>query len=183
MHDMNRQGVSVNWPILRGALYKHFRQSETDADVTRMLNVRKMSANEKFEDYYEEIMRIHDKLSNPKSSEELISIIKRNVCNRLFSVVYSIHSTDLDHFRHDVLRAEYDLEHRFPNHFSKQQFVPKSSNNSNFPPKKVAELDIDPISTFFTASNNQPEFEVDEMRYKIDTENILCGNCRQKGHK
>lgn len=178
MHDMRRENIPVQWAILRNALLRHFRRSETDADLTRVLHDRKMGPSEKFEDFYEEVMKIHDKLSNPKSHEELISIMKRNISNRLYPITYGIRSVDLDSFRLEVLRAEYDLNFRYPPSTSKGNGPTQRTYYSD--QRRVAELDFNTGESGSVPENDLPS--VEEIR-QSNTENILCGNCRQEGHK
>lgn len=113
MSAKQRDEIIVTWDLLREALISHFGSAQTDEDITRLLNDKRQKPSEKFAEFFEEFMTIHDALKTPKNDQELITILKRNISNRLFQLTYNISAPDVDSFRVKVLRVENDLERRY----------------------------------------------------------------------
>lgn len=109
----HRENVNITWELLREALISHFGSIQSDEDITRLLNDKKQKPSQKFFDFFEEFMTIHDALRKPKDDIELIKILKRNVSNRLFQFTYNIRSTSLEFFKNEVCILERDLDNRY----------------------------------------------------------------------
>lgn len=151
IYSQQRQNVVVTWDLLKNALIRHFGSIQTDEEITRLLNDKRQKPSEKFSDFFEEFMTIHDGLRVPKSDGELITILKRNICNRLFPLTYNILANDVDTFRILVSRVENDLERRYQSY---------PYNNQKFKDgKRVNEI----VQEEFSDSNEQ-EVCVDELR-------------------
>lgn len=145
------EGVEITWEILRNALVSHFSSAQTDEDVTRLLNDKRQKPAEKFTDFFEEFMSIHDGLRVPKSDVELITILKRNVNNRLFNLTYNLQASNVDSFRIMVQKVEHDLDRRYQMYpFTTQKF-------KDF--KKVNEL---------THEDDEPEEELNDEDIRVD---------------
>lgn len=125
------EGVEITWEVLRHALISHFSSAQTDEDVTRLLNDKRQKPSEKFAEFFEEFMGIHDCLKIPKSDAELIAILKRNVNNRLFNLVYNFQARDVDSFRVMVQRVENDLDRRYQAYPFASQQKPKEYKKIN----------------------------------------------------
>lgn len=153
MYAKQIEGVEITWDILREALISHFSSAQTDEDVTRLLNDKRQKPSEKFADFFEEFMSIHDCLRFPKSDSELIAILKRNVNNRLFNLTYNFQATDVDSFRVMVQKVENDLDRRY-------QTYPFASQKSR-EYKKINEISHEDE---IEAEDKTDDLRVDEIR-------------------
>lgn len=179
MNRMQLDSIEVTWDLLREALVGHFGSAYSDEDITRWLNEKRQQPSEKFSDYFEEFMTIHDGLRNPKSDQELINILKRNVTNRLFQLTYNIEAPDVDSFRVKVCRVENDLDRRYQSY---------SYNSSKFKEaKKINELDecsdenpeekeVDAINGFISRDG----YKQNNSSFK-DTKDVHCYKCGNPG--
>lgn len=158
IYSQQRQNVVVTWDLLKNALIRHFGSIQTDEEITRLLNDKRQKPSEKFSDFFEEFMTIHDGLRVPKSDAELITILKRNICNRLFPLTYNILANDVDTFRILVSRVENDLERRYQSYpYNTQKFKDG---------KRVNEIVQEELS-----DSNEQEMCVDELRGRNGREN------------
>ena len=158
VYGKQRENIQVTWSLLKEALISHFSLCQTDEDFARQLHDKRQKPNEKFGDFFEDFMSIHDCLKYPKSDQELISILKRNVSNRLFNLTYNINAPDIDTFRVMVCRVELDLESRY----TSMPYIPSKFKDV----KRVSELDM-PIKEKDEVKD-ELVIEVDELKYKGD---------------
>lgn len=184
------EGVEITWEILRTALVSHFSSAQTDEDVTRLLNDKRQKPAEKFTDFFEEFMSIHDGLRVPKSDVELITILKRNVNNRLFNLTYNLQATNVDSFRIMVQKVEHDLDRRYQMYpFATQKFkdfkkVNELSHEDEAPEEELNEEDIRVDELRVTGqgqrdnqSRNRPPNPRELHCYKCGFPGVTVPNC------
>lgn len=153
VYSKHIERVDITWELLREALISRFSSAQTDEDITRLLNDKRQKPSEKFDEFFEDFMVIHDGLTVPKSDIELIAILKRNVNNKLFNLTYNLQATNVDSFRVMVQRIETDLDRRY------QAYPFSFQRNKEY--KKVNEINTEFENEEEDASD---DIQVDEIR-------------------
>lgn len=191
IYSKQQANITVTWQMLHEALISHFGSAETDEDVTRILHDKRQKPNEKFADFYEDFMIIHDRLKFQKRDQELISILKRNISNRLFNLAYNIEANDLDSFRVKILKVENDLERRYtsyPSGYGTQKYTTYKKVNELYQDQETEEKEgveeniaIDELKANhrFNKPRN-PNYESKEKSvycYKCGTLGTIFPNC------
>ncbi|XP_059221616.1 uncharacterized protein LOC131996179 [Stomoxys calcitrans] len=75
-HHLNR---IVEWSSLSVALRTQYRDYYNDYDVKDDIRQRRQRANETFDDFYDAMLTLSDKLSTPLSDEEMCEVVMRNL--------------------------------------------------------------------------------------------------------
>lgn len=191
VYSKQRDNVTITWPMLHDALINHFGSVETDEDISRLLDDKRQKPNESFYDYFEDFMTIHERMKTRKSEQTLISIIKRNLSNKLFAVAYGIQADNLESFRLKILNLERDIDRRYSNYHS--SFVPKSnnfkkvneichSNEIQIDDEEKDQICVDEIRTTNYKNNNKFKQYFNENKDKNNKEkSIYCYKCGTLG--
>lgn len=102
----HRSCGNMNWDDLCEELKRQYKDYDTDFDIKDDILRRKQKHNETFDDYYDAIMVICDRLRNPLPEYELCEIIQRNLRPEVRHELLHLDINRLDQLRRAVTRHE-----------------------------------------------------------------------------
>lgn len=98
---------SIKWSLLRDALRKYYKDSRTDIDLREMIRDRKQKGNENFDSFYELIIEISDRLSEPLSERVLVEILRRNLLPEIQHEILNFKVNTVSELRDICRRREF----------------------------------------------------------------------------
>lgn len=155
----HRTSSSFDWETLCVQLKNQFRDRRTDFDLKEQIRGRKQRMGEKFDDYYDTILQIADRLENPITQFELIEILKRNLRPEIRKGLLHFKIESISQLREFVRKHEI-LE---------EELEGRRSNRSFNSRRTVSEIETDNVEI--------QSVQVEEIS------DIICWNCSEKGHR
>lgn len=157
-HQLVRKIV---WPNLCAALREQYKDSRTDVDFREMIRDRKQRANENFDSFYESVLNISDRLSQPFQENVLVEILCRNLLPEIQHEILNIKIRTVSELRDICRRREFFLQD-----IGRKQVVQKTLP---FVRKHVNELDEEIL-----------QLSDDEG---VSAISLICWNCQKSGHR
>lgn len=154
----HRNTTRLDWTILCDELRNEFCDSRTDYDLKEQIRNRKQRNGEKFDLFYDALLRISDGLQQPISNFELIEILKRNLRPDVRKELLYLDINSISQLR------EYVRKHEIL-----EEEINKCKSNKIFVPRKV----VSELETEFLDDN----IGIEEIK------DLSCWNCSQKGHR
>ena len=164
-----RNSERIEWNALCHALESHYNDHLSDIDIRKLIDSRKQSNNEAFDDFYHDVLKINDRLRRKLSEIELVDLMKRNVKPYLRKELFYLHINSVSELRNLVLRREalsYELDGYASQRFGRRQ---------------VNEVDV---SEQIDETIEDPS--ISEVRYgnvNANKKTETCFNCKMEGHK
>lgn len=164
----HRSVHSVNWHDLCRALRQQYSDSRSDVDIRELIRDRKQRQGESFDNFYESVVQLTDRLREPLSCDMLVEILRRNLLPEIQHEILNLKITSLQELRDICRRREFFLQDVRRKHgldFSK----PTQSS------KRVCEVDelvTEEDMGSFIDSNEQ-----------VAGISLNCWNCHQAGHR
>lgn len=94
---VHQRDPKITWSKLCKALREQFRDSRTDIDFLEIIRDRKQKPNETFDDFYEAVNELVDRLKEPLDDATLVEILRRNL---------------LPDIQHEILNTQiYTVQH------------------------------------------------------------------------
>lgn len=150
----------IDWETLCHELGNQFRDSRSDFDITEQLRNRKQRPSEKFDAFYDAILKITDRLQSPIYEPDLIEILKRNLRPEVRKELLYFHIGSISKLREFVKKYEV-LEEE----------INKTRLHKNFIPRRnISEVEAE----------SSPEDNIVEVDEVLE---IVCWNCSERGHK
>lgn len=157
----HRSVPHIRWSDLCIALRKQYEDTRTDVDFREMIRDRKQKSGESFDTFYEAIVNISDKLSEPLSENVLVEILRRNLLPEIQHEILNLQISSVSNLREICRRREFFLQD-----LSKKQPHTKPYVHRN----KINEIFDDPV-----------ESSGDEDQ--LSAISLICWNCQKAGHR
>ncbi|XP_073814237.1 uncharacterized protein [Musca autumnalis] len=107
----HRTVQTITWPGLCEALRMHYKDSRTDVDIRELIGDRRQKPAESFDLFYDSIVDLTDRLSEPISERTLVEILRRNL---LPEIQHEILNLDLDmgrtQFTRGLLEFQFEID-------------------------------------------------------------------------
>lgn len=163
----HRNFPNFRWSELCRELRLQYGDSRTDVDFREMIRDRKQKPNESFDDFYDSVIDVADKLDQPLPDRTLVEILKRNLQPEIQHEILNLTIISVSQLREICRRREFFLQDMRRKHGT-------SSVKANPFSRRVSELDIEQegISELL-------QYEGDE----IAGVNLICWNCGKSGHR
>lgn len=146
------------------ALRKQYKSEYNDYDVMENIHRRKQRIGEKFDDFFDSISALSDRLKTPLNDANLCAILLRNLRNEVRHELIHLDISSVSQLRLEVKRHEKFMKDV---HDSETRRPVKA---------KVAEVSIPDINV----KESDSDFEAIEIC--AVRENIRCWNCKKVGH-
>lgn len=164
----HRSVSSVSWNDLCRALRQQYSDSRSDIDIRELIRDRKQKPGESFDNFYESVVELTDRLKEPLSSGMLVEILRRNLIPEIQHEILNLKITSLQELRDICRKREFfmqDMKRKHGIGYSKSSLVGK----------KVFGLD-----KVETDDDVEHSIEVNEQIAAIG---LNCWNCHQPGHR
>lgn len=155
----------VHWTDLCKALREQYRDSRTDIDYRELIRDRKQKPNEPFDNFYESVIDLVDRLDRPLDDKTLVEILRRNLQPDIQHEILNMTISSVSQLREICRRREFFLQ----DVGRRQGF---SGSRNNCVPKRAAEVEL-------KGSDDIDLLEVEE----ISEISLVCWNCRKPGHR
>lgn len=153
----HRSVDTVSWNALCRALRQQYSDSRSDVDIRELIRDRKQKQGESFDNFYDAVVELTDRLKEPLSNDMLVEVLRRNL---------------LPEIQHEILnicrRREFflqDIHRKHRGDVTKPTLVTK----------KVFGLEgvVDEEDAESLGSENE----------QISALSFRCWNCHQSGHR
>lgn len=158
----HRSVSRIRWPDLCRALRKQYRDTRTDVDFREMIRDRKQRSGESFDTFYEAIVSIADKLSEPLSENVLVEILRRNLLPEIQHEILNLHISSVSHLREICRRREF-----FMQDVARKQTFSKPVGHRG----KINEILDAPLESS------------EENEEQVSAISLVCWNCQKTGHR
>lgn len=157
----HNQNTRLSWDDLCTALKQRFKDKRTDLDIMEKIRSRKQRNSENFDTYYENVMRLTDRLEVPLADAHLVEILKRNLKPETRKAILHFNILSIQHLRKYVHRHEiFEEEMLRHGNFHRQSRA------------QVSELE-----------REEDSLGEDEGLEIAEVNEFVCWNCRNTGHK
>lgn len=102
----HRRDNDLDWFALTRALREQYKGDYTDFDIMEDIHRRKQRHNESFDDFYNSIAALTDRLKTPITDANLCCILIRNLRNEIRHELIHLEITTVTHLRREVKRHE-----------------------------------------------------------------------------
>lgn len=154
----------LDWSHLRDALKRQFKDFDTDSDVKDDIRRRKQRQNESFDDYFDSIMSLCDKLREPFTDQELCEAVIRNLNPDLRYELLHLNINNVSQ-----LRREVRIHEKFMKDMQNANYGKRLSSR-----RQISELDL------------HKEHIEDSLTEDIEVcavnKSGNCWNCGELGH-
>lgn len=169
----HRQVKTIEWSEFCEELRCQYREFKSSFDIREEVRNRKQKAGESFDQFYEAVSAITDRLPTPISEMELIEIIAHNIRPEIRQDLLYIPIYSIPHLRKLVQMRE----NFFSEEHVKKNFL--SRNQNQYFPRRIAEISDSTEST--TAEIEEcSDFAVEAVQKQEIVTN--CWNCDEIGH-
>ena len=178
-----KQVPNLNWTNLCSELRYQYKDFKTASDIKQQIRTRKQREGETFQSFYDDIVRMSDRLSAPLEEEELIEIVTRNLLPEirkelLYVNVMSINQLrKLCYMRENLLSEEKETR--------RSQF-PRANQNVR---RNVYSVEcVENVGTVNNVSNEEFDCVRQETEEPMQVsaingqKKLICANCDQEGH-
>lgn len=162
----HRSSSNMNWSDLCGALKRQYKDYYTDFDIKDEILRRKQKSNENFDEFYDAIIVLCDRLRTSISDFELCEIIQRNLRPEVRHGLLHVEITGVAQLRRAVRKHEK---------FVKDMAMISSNRRTNTK-GQVSEV-ISDDNQKDVNDNGEEDFKV----YLV-TQTGKCWNCDKFGH-
>lgn len=157
----HRRMPSVTWAALCDALRTQFKEERSDVSIRAEIHRRKQKEGESFDEFYESVVLLSDKLSVPLSDSALLESIRSNLLPEIqHELLYQMIST-VPQLRH-IIRTREAFMQTVKLGLRKPQPAPR---------RLVHEVAV------------AAESESEEDEAELAAVNISCWNCGKVGHR
>lgn len=149
----------INWPELCAALLKQYKDSRTDVDFRELIRDRKQKTGETFDSFYEAVVNISDRLTEPLTEKVLVEILRRNLLPDIQHEFLNLKFESVSDLRDSCRRREFFL----------QDIGRKQTLSKTFTRRSINELDEERV-------DSRDDEELSAIA-------LVCWNCQQAGHR
>jgi len=160
-----RQGGIFSWATFCQQLSEEYGDRRTDFKIREFIRNRKQRDKERFDSYYNDVLHLVDKLSNPLSNAELIDILRNNLRPELQRSILFVPTPSVGQLREVVLQHEI-LEEELSRSVGRVTTVSR------------------PLSEITTSAEDVGPAEVEAVEVSsINAAPAPCWNCSEPGHR
>lgn len=156
----------VRWTDLCLALRSQFQDGRTDLEIRSAIAQRKQKQNEPFDSFYEAILGLSDKLSQPLNEQALLEILRANLLSEIQHEILYVPIDNIVQLRHVVRTRERFLK------FVAHPIVPVQRFQAK---RHVSEVTVQ------TETDSKYDEEVNDTEVAAMT--LSCWNCGKNGHR
>ncbi|KAI8119581.1 hypothetical protein CVS40_8859 [Lucilia cuprina] len=157
-----RKNPFCEWTHLKHHLIRKFRRFESDSEIQRCIMKRRQHPSESSEAFIGEIIALKNQLSRGVREDELVRIVKDNLKDGIYQLIYPIPINTFDHLLEECRRAERNLS--------------KRNNHRQYNTRRVNELEFNEVPT-------NCEHNIEAMRMNLPpARQLICWNCKTLGH-
>lgn len=161
----HKASPNFQWNDLCKALKEQYRDSRTDVDLRELIRDRKQRSGETFDNFYESVVELVDRLDQPLPDRTLVEILRRNLLPEIQHEILNMSIVSITQLRDICRRREFFLQDMRRRHcISNTKPVPFQ--------KRLSELEL----TEDPAAEMSQKDEISEI-------NLICWNCRKAGHR
>lgn len=102
----HRQVDNIEWTELAAALKRQYKEVYNDYDIKNDIRRIKQGQNETFDEYYDSIMGLSDRLRSPMTEEELFETMIRNLKSEIRHELLHINISSVAELRKAVRKHE-----------------------------------------------------------------------------
>lgn len=161
----------IVWEDFCKAIRAQYKDMKSSFDLREEIRNRKQKPGESYDNFFDALSIIADRLPRPMVEEEFIEIIARNLRPEIRQDLLYVPIRSLSHLRKLVQMRENFLS----DEYVRKSIVQRSPNSTFLPRRQVAEIDN---SESLLAPDR--EFSVEALQ-KSDP-NFNCWNCEKPGH-
>lgn len=154
-----RENPYCEWPQLKYHIIRKFRRFENDSEIQRCIMERRQNSTESSENFIGEIIALKNQLKRSINEEELVRIVKDNLKDGIYQLIYPIPIRTFDQLLDECRRAERNISKRS----NQRQYTHRRVNEVEF-----TEDDIMDIETLKVKPQPSKQF--------------TCWNCKIPGH-
>ena len=180
-----KQVPNLNWNNLCTDLRYQYKDFKTASDIKQQIRNRKQREGETFQIFFDDIVRMSDRLPTPLEEEELIEIVMRNLLpeirkEMLYVNILSINQLrKLCFMRENLLNEEKEIRksHNFPraNQNVRRNIYAVEYDEDVASRENVASQDFECV--------RDQETDVDMQVSAINSQRkLICANCDKEGH-
>lgn len=158
-----RRNPTAKLSEVKEAMTKEFGRLESDVEIYMRLLTRKQGFKESFDDFYNSIVGLNDRLKEPFDSRKLMDVIRNNAKDKIGEILLSAEVKNLEQLRNKAREAERFLAKRT----SSQRTVHEIEVNGD-------QSDLD--------QEGEEVAAIFPSRKPVSTSSYICWNCDQKGH-
>ncbi|KAL7725044.1 hypothetical protein ACLKA6_000925 [Drosophila palustris] len=157
----------VCWSDLRKALKAQFKDGRTDHEIRTAITQRKQKVHEPFDQFYEAIVAIADRLVHPMSEQALLEVLRANL---------------LPDIQHEILHVPIDNIVQLRRVVcTRERFIKTIAPNSSSTPRVVARRHISEVTV--QTGNDSDSEEEESVNLDIEALTLSCWNCGKNGHR
>lgn len=169
----------IDWESFCSALRYQYKDHKTLYDIREEIHNRKQRPNESFDDFYDAISAIADRLPSYLEEKELIEIITRNLRHEIRRELLYVEIGSIAHLKKLCLRRE-----RLYNEENLRRHLISRGQGSNMPSRKIASLESDDI---VQKDDHGNDLESEHTDFSVNGitkmgKIIRCWNCDEDGH-
>lgn len=158
---------NFQWVELCRELRRQYGDSRTDVDFREMIRDRKQKPNELFDDFYESVIDLVDRLDQPLPDRTLVEILRRNLQPEIQHEILNLTIASVSQLREICRRREFFM------HDVRRKHGFSAMKQNTFT-KRVSEVNVEEEETLeLLECEDEEVLEV----------TLICWNCRQPGHR
>lgn len=165
----------VDWYNFCEAIKSQYKDLKSPYDIREEIRNRKQNPGENFDNFFESISNIADRLPIPLSEMEFIEIITRNLRPDIRLGLLYVEVRSITQLRKLVQKRESFLN----DEYIRRNFTTRSPNNNFMPRRQISEIEARFDHTH-DELNEHSEMSIDAVQQPDSIPR--CWNCDQMGH-
>ncbi|XP_051860062.1 uncharacterized protein LOC127565466 [Drosophila albomicans] len=162
----HRSVTRVRWIDLSIALRAQFSDGRTDLEIRTAISHRKQKPNETFDNFYEAIVNLADRLEQPMSEQSLLEVLRANLLIEVQHELLYVPINNVVQLRQFVRKRERFL-------LSTTRSIPATRRFG--PRPQINEVSVQ--AELATGSDRE-----EDESFAVEAVIISCWNCRKPGH-
>lgn len=157
-----RRKPNARFEEMKAEMHKEFGRPENDIDIYMRLLTRKQGYKESFDEFYNAIVSLNDRMKEPFDDKKLISVLRNNARDKLGEILLSSDAKSVEQLRLTAREVEKFLAKRYI-------------------PKVVHEIEVE-NETKPVEYNSQNIAAISFQAKTANSTNFACWNCNDKSH-
>ena len=181
-----KQVANLNWNNLCTELRYQYKDFKTASDIKQQIRTRKQREGESFQIFFDDIIRMSDRLPIPLEEEELIEIVSRNLLpeirkEMLYVNIISINQLrKLCFMRENLLQEEKEI--RRSQQFSRTNQNVRRNVYAIDCVEDVGNVDNVDSEEFNCSSRQETNTDMQVSAINNVPRKLICANCDKEGH-
>lgn len=171
----HKKAEIVDWYNFCDAIKLQYKDLKSPYDIREEVRNRKQKPGESFDNFFESISNIADRLPIPLPETEFIEIVTRNLRPEIRHELLYLEVRSIPELRKLVQKRECFLN----DEYTRRNFASRNPSNTFMPRRQISEIE----STFDISNNDindNSEISVDAVQSADSIHR--CWNCDQTGH-